>query len=169
MTNRFPRFFGYVFQSLKFVKKICIQIVWIGIGLLSSSSVLKRGEGCKGHESEPEWGCRVFQRRYLLRQRSWQRLVEMNLKSITKNPYFINTCVSAQENALKKMHLNNFKLRNMSNIKYASRGQKIRWGYTLYTSNESFGILHNSAPYTFVCSGYVERTTRVCATQNNVM
>ena len=94
---------------------------------------------------------------------------ESKIYKKNKSLFYQYICLCTGECFGKEMHLNNFKLRNMSNIKYASRGQKIRWGYTLYTSNESFGILHNSAPYTFVCSGYVERTTRVCATQNNVM
>ena len=53
-----------------------------------------------------------------------------NESKIYKNLFYQYMCLCTGECFEKKLHLNNFKLRNISNIKYVSRGQKIRWRYT---------------------------------------
>ena len=84
-------------------------------------------------------GCRVFQSRSRVSGVSEMIFVETavvagmgrNESKIykKKSSFYQYMCLCTGE-CFEKMHLNNFKLRNISNIKYASRGQKIRWRYT---------------------------------------
>ena len=87
-------------------------------------------------------------------------------KIYKRNLFFLPTHVFMHRGMLweKKLYLNNFKLRNISNIKYASRGQKIRWRYT--TAHHIHLCLFSTD---MLSVPVVHCTTMVCARQNNVM